>query len=119
MRCPRLPAGAALAAALLLPSLLACAGPRARPLPPAPGDGASPAPRAGEARRRANRREVDDARLNPMFQGAEEAVEEAILNAMTMATTTFGQDDHVAHAIPLDRLREVMRRYGRLGEPGR
>ncbi|WP_437975392.1 P1 family peptidase [Sorangium sp. So ce295] len=64
-------------------------------------------------------REVDDARLNPMFQGAEEAVEEAILNAMTMATTTFGQDDHVAHAIPLDRLREAMRRYGRLGEPGR
>jgi D-aminopeptidase len=62
---------------------------------------------------------VDDARLNPMFQGAEEAVEEAILNAMTMATTTFGQDDHVAHAIPLDRLREAMRRYGRLGEPGR
>ncbi|WP_437905580.1 P1 family peptidase [Sorangium sp. So ce327] len=64
-------------------------------------------------------REVDDVRLNPMFQGAEEAVEEAILNAMTMATTTFGQDDHVAHAIPLDRLREAMRRYGRLGEPGR
>ncbi|WP_437513814.1 P1 family peptidase [Sorangium sp. So ce1099] len=64
-------------------------------------------------------REVDDGRLNPLFQAAEEAVEEAILNAMTMATTTFGQDDHVAHAIPLDRLREVMRRYGRLREPER
>ncbi|WP_437742727.1 P1 family peptidase [Sorangium sp. So ce1504] len=63
-------------------------------------------------------REVDDARLNPMFQGAEEAVEEAILNAMTMATTTFGQDDHVAHAIPLDRLREAMERYGRLDPTG-
>ncbi|WP_437940904.1 P1 family peptidase [Sorangium sp. So ce341] len=62
-------------------------------------------------------REVDDGRLNPLFQAAEEAVEEAILNALTMATTTFGQDDHVAHAIPLDRLREVMRRYGRLSEP--
>ncbi|WP_437942797.1 P1 family peptidase [Sorangium sp. So ce341] len=64
-------------------------------------------------------REVDDGRLNPLFQAAEEAVEEAILNALTMATTTFGQDDHVAHAIPLDRLREVMRRYGRLSEPAR
>lgn len=62
-------------------------------------------------------REVDDGRLNPVFQAAEEAVEEAILNALTMATTTFGQDDHVAYAIPLDRLREVMRRYGRLREP--
>ncbi|WP_437290504.1 P1 family peptidase [Sorangium sp. So ce406] len=64
-------------------------------------------------------REVDDGRLNPLFQAAEEAVEEAILNAMTTATTTFGYDDHVAHAIPLDRLREVMRRYGRLREPAR
>ncbi|AUX31206.1 uncharacterized protein SOCE836_033350 [Sorangium cellulosum] len=42
-------------------------------------------------------REVDDGRLDPLFQAAEEAVEEAILNALTMATTTFGQDDHVAH----------------------
>ncbi|WP_437949975.1 hypothetical protein WME98_03575 [Sorangium sp. So ce296] len=40
-------------------------------------------------------RTLYDGRLNPLFQAAEEAM----LNAMTMATTTFGQDDHVGHAI--------------------
>ena len=59
-------------------------------------------------------REVEDARLNPLFQGAEEAVEEAILNSLTMAKTTTGRDDHVSYAISLDRLREVMKKYGRL-----
>ncbi|WP_394840469.1 P1 family peptidase [Pendulispora rubella] len=51
--------------------------------------------------------------MDPIFQATVESVEEAILNSLTMATTTRGRDDHVAHAIPLDRLRAVMHRYGR------
>ena len=54
--------------------------------------------------------------LNPdamsnVFRAAAEATEEAILNALCMAETMTGRDGHVIHALPLDRLREVMRRY--------
>lgn len=50
----------------------------------------------------------------PLFEATAEATEEAIVNALCMATTTTGIEDRVAHAIPLDRLRQVMRDYRRL-----
>jgi D-aminopeptidase len=53
--------------------------------------------------------------LDPLFEAVAEATEEAIVNALCAATTTVGRDGHVAHALPLDRLCQVMRRYGRLG----
>jgi len=59
-------------------------------------------------------RVVADAHLNPIFHAAQEATEEAILNALAMATTTVGRDGHTAHAIPLDRLVTIMKKYGRL-----
>lgn len=59
----------------------------------------------------------DDA-MTPLFEAAADATEEAILNALCAATTIIGIGGRVAHAIPLDRLREVMRRYGRLDETG-
>jgi D-aminopeptidase len=52
--------------------------------------------------------------LTPLFEAAADATEEAILNALCMATTTIGIDQRVAHAIPLDRLQEVMRYYRRI-----
>jgi len=57
---------------------------------------------------------VADDHLDPLFQAAEEATEEAILNALAMATTTIGRDGNAAYALPLDRLVAVMRKYGRL-----
>jgi D-aminopeptidase len=57
-------------------------------------------------------RVVADAHLDPLFEAAQEAVEEAILNALTMATTTVGRDGNTAHALPLDRLVAVMKRHG-------
>jgi D-aminopeptidase len=42
---------------------------------------------------------------------AAEATEEAILNALCTAKTMAGRDGHVIHALPLDRLQDVMRRY--------
>ena len=57
---------------------------------------------------------VADDHLDPIFRAAEEATEEAILNALTMATTTVGRDGNTAYALPLDRLVEIMKRYGRL-----
>jgi len=52
--------------------------------------------------------------MTPLFEAAADATEEAILNALCMATTTTGIDGRVAHAIPLDRLREVLQNYRRL-----
>jgi D-aminopeptidase len=50
----------------------------------------------------------DDA-LSPLFQAAIEATEEAIFNSLLRATTVRGRDGHVAEAIPIDRLRQVLR----------
>jgi len=52
-----------------------------------------------------------DARLNPLYEAAIEASEEAILNSLCMATTMSGHSGHVAPALPLTRVRELMRAY--------
>lgn len=49
--------------------------------------------------------------MTPLFQAAAEATEEAILNALTAAETMRGMKGRMAHALPLDRLAEVMGRY--------
>jgi D-aminopeptidase len=49
--------------------------------------------------------------INPLLQAAAEATEEAILNALTAAETMTGFAGRTAHALPLDRLVEVMRRH--------
>jgi D-aminopeptidase len=48
--------------------------------------------------------------LNPIFEGAVEAVEESIVNALTAAETMVGFKDTV-HALPLDQLQTLMARY--------
>jgi len=52
--------------------------------------------------------------ISKLFAGAVEATEEAIVNALCMAVDTTGINNRTAHAIPLDRLTEIMRNYGRL-----
>ena len=49
-----------------------------------------------------------DTHLNPMITATVEATEEAILNALTMATTLVGRDGHRIDAINLDRLKALM-----------
>jgi D-aminopeptidase len=56
---------------------------------------------------------TNDART-PLFEAVAEATEEAILNALCMATTMTGIDGRTTYALPLDRLCEVLRRYHRL-----
>jgi D-aminopeptidase len=51
------------------------------------------------------------AAMTSLFRAAAEATEEAILNALCMAETMIGKDGRTVHALPLDRLQEVMRRY--------
>jgi D-aminopeptidase len=52
--------------------------------------------------------------LTPLFEAAVDATEEAIVNALCAATTTTGVNGRTVHALPHDRLVEIMRRYGRL-----
>ena len=46
--------------------------------------------------------------MSRLFLAAAEATEEAILNAMCMAETMTGLQDRTVHALPLDRLKEVV-----------
>ena len=55
--------------------------------------------------------ELANEAMSALFQGVVEATEEAILNSLFMATTTTGNGRTVG-AIPLDRVREVLRKYG-------
>jgi len=45
-----------------------------------------------------------DTHLNPLISATVEATEEAVVNALTMATTVTGRDGHRAEAIDLERL---------------
>jgi D-aminopeptidase len=53
-------------------------------------------------------RTIDPRELDPLFDAAAEATEEAIVNSLTMAETTTGFRGNRAHAIPLDRLAELV-----------
>jgi len=59
-------------------------------------------------------RTLMDTALDPLFEATVEATEEAILNALVAAETMVGRDGITAHALPHDRLREVMAAAGRL-----
>lgn len=51
--------------------------------------------------------------MSPLFEAAADATEEAILNAICMATTMTGVNGRTSHAIPLELLMKAMRKYGR------
>jgi D-aminopeptidase len=47
-----------------------------------------------------------------VFQAVVEATEEAIYNSLFMATSVTG-NGRTVEAIPLDKVREILKRYGR------
>lgn len=47
--------------------------------------------------------------LNALFGAVVDATEEAVLNALLMATTMTGRSGHIVHAIPHDRLRALLK----------
>lgn len=59
---------------------------------------------------------LDDDFITPLFWAAIEATEEAILNSMLAAETMSGKGV-TFHALPADRLLDILRRYGRLPAP--
>jgi D-aminopeptidase len=56
---------------------------------------------------------LSDRFIDPLFMATIEAAEEAVINALLAAETMTGRDGHVAHALPHDRLLEVLGRHGR------
>jgi D-aminopeptidase len=50
---------------------------------------------------------VANDRMTPLFEACAEATEEAILNALCMATTSTGIEGRTIHAMPLDRVQEI------------
>jgi D-aminopeptidase len=47
--------------------------------------------------------------MDSFFEAAVEAVEEAVLNSLTAAETMIGYQGRVAHALPIDDVRRIMR----------
>jgi D-aminopeptidase len=67
----------------------------------------------GDTARLAPVRTVEDLGNDPMsalFQGVVEATEEAIYNSL-FAATTVTSNGRTVQALPLDRVREILRRY--------
>ncbi len=60
---------------------------------------------------------LPNARINAIFGATVQATEAAILNAMLAAETMTGADDLRVHALPHDRLLDVMRRFNRAPLP--
>ncbi len=56
---------------------------------------------------------IPNERIDPIFAATVQATEEAIINALVAAETMTGRDDHMVIGIPHDRVRELMRKYGR------
>jgi len=52
----------------------------------------------------------------PLFEATVGATEEAIVNALVAARTMTGKEGRTVHAIPHDRLREILERHGRLAK---
>ena len=49
--------------------------------------------------------------MNPLFEATIQATEEAIVNALVAAETMTGINGNTVHALPHDRLVEIMKRY--------
>ncbi len=52
-------------------------------------------------------------RITPIFEATVLATEEAIVNALVAAQTMRGRDGNTVHALPHDRVRDIMRKFNR------
>jgi len=58
------------------------------------------------------REQLLDDKLTLFFAAAVDVTEEAILNALCVATSMVGRDGNVAEALPLDEVQNILREYG-------
>jgi D-aminopeptidase len=55
--------------------------------------------------------------IQPLFEAAAETIEEAVINALFMATDMDGVDNHRVYALPIPRTLDIMRAHRRLFAP--
>jgi len=55
-----------------------------------------------------------DEDLSPIFQAVVEATEEAIYNSLLKATTVTGVDGHTVEALPIEKVKEILKKNGRI-----
>lgn len=78
--------------------------------------GAAAGSSAGERRVKTAIEMMRNELLDPLFEAAVQATEEAIINSMLAAETMTGQSGHRVGALPHDKLREVLKKYGRIAQ---
>jgi L-aminopeptidase/D-esterase-like protein len=71
-------------------------------------------PEAGKTGGTAQLTMLPNERINPLFRATVSATGESIVNAMVAAETLKGINGNTVYALPHDRLREALRKYGRL-----
>ena len=59
-------------------------------------------------------REDDLQLLSPLFQAVVESTEEAVYNSLLKATTTKGYHGTEVEALPVEKVRDILRKYGRV-----
>ncbi len=52
-----------------------------------------------------------DEACDPLYEAVMECTEEAIVNSLCMAEEMRGQSGHLAPALPLDKLTDILRKY--------
>ena len=55
-------------------------------------------------------------RLTPMFEAVVDATEEAVINALVGAESMTGINGNTFYSIPVERLRDLLRKHGRLND---
>lgn len=54
--------------------------------------------------------------MSPLFMAVNEATEEAIINSLFHAETMTGRNGHTVEELPIEKVLEIMEKYGRDGE---
>lgn len=68
-----------------------------------------------ESERSFHKEQLHDRRLTPLFGATVEATEEAILNALCLATSMTGRDGNFAPELPLKRVKQIIGERGATG----
>ena len=56
---------------------------------------------------------MPNARMSPLFVATAQATEAAIVNALLAAETTTGANDLRIFAMPVERVKAILKKYGR------
>ncbi len=57
---------------------------------------------------------LHDAHIDPLFEAAVEAAEEAVINAIVASDTMVGIDGNTSPGLPVDEVRDILRTFNRL-----